>query len=265
MTQLADSRGHFRLDVRRALFDTRIMINFLLIHGAWHTGVHLTPVVRHLELQGHRAVAPTLLGRGNGAEKRVSHAQLVAGVVGFIEQRDLRDFVLVGHSFGGSIIARLAEEVPDRIRRLVFWNAFIPKAGHAVMDDLQPRYRALFEASSSNSPDQTTMLPYPVWREAFINDADATLAKSAYDTLCPEPMQPGLDPLDLSRFYQTTIPKSYLNATEDIALPPGEWGWHPRMSSRLGLYRLVQMPGSHEVLFTNPAGVAQSLIAAGRD
>jgi hypothetical protein len=37
------------------------------------------------------------------------------------------------------------------------------------------------------------------------------------------------------------------------------------MSSRLGLFRLVQMPGSHEVLFTNPVGLADKLIEAGRD
>jgi hypothetical protein len=49
-------------------------------------------------------------------------------------------------------------------------------------------------------------------------------------------------------------------------LPQGaEWGWHPRMSSRLGLFRLVQMPGSHEVIFTNPGGLAEKLIEAGRD
>ena len=95
--------------------------------------------------------------------------------------------------------------------------------------------------------------------------ADEALAKSAYDSLSPEPYQPFLDKLDLTRFYATQIPKSYLNCTEDIALPPGEWCWHPRMSSRLGLYRLVQMPGSHEVLFTNPAGLADKLIEAGRD
>ena len=48
-------------------------------------------------------------------------------------------------------------------------------------------------------------------------------------------------------------------------LPPGEWGWHPRMSSRLGLYRLVQMPGSHEAIFTNPALLADKFVEAGRD
>jgi hypothetical protein len=69
----------------------------------------------------------------------------------------------------------------------------------------------------------------------------------------------------MKKFYSLEIPRSYLNCTEDIALPPGEWGWHPRMSSRLGLFRLVQMPGSHEVLFTNPKGLAEKLIEAGRD
>jgi hypothetical protein len=43
------------------------------------------------------------------------------------------------------------------------------------------------------------------------------------------------------------------------------WGWHPRRSSRLGLFRLVQMPGSHEVIFKNPGGLAEKLIEAGRD
>jgi hypothetical protein len=66
-------------------------------------------------------------------------------------------------------------------------------------------------------------------------------------------------------FQSLSIPRSYLNCLEDTALPPGEWGWHPRMSSRLGLYRLVQMRGGHEVVFTNPAGLALALIEAGRD
>lgn len=60
-------------------------------------------------------------------------------------------------------------------------------------------------------------------------------------------------------------PQRKLNGTEDIALPPGEWGWHPRMSRRLGLYRLVQLPGTHEVIFSDPNGLADKIIEAGRD
>jgi hypothetical protein len=72
--------------------------------------------------------------------------------------------------------------------------------------------------------------------------------------------------LDLKQFYSLPIPKSYLYCTEDNVLPQGEqWGWHPRMSNRLGLFRLVQMPGSHEVMFSNPVGLAEKIIVAGRD
>jgi len=109
------------------------------------------------------------------------------------------------------------------------------------------------------------MLPFTIWREAFINDADLKLAQFAYSQLSPEPYQPFVEKLDLKKFYSLEIPKSYINATEDIALPQGEWGWHPRMSNRLGLCRLVQMPGGRELMFTNPAGLAKKILEAGRD
>jgi pimeloyl-ACP methyl ester carboxylesterase len=241
------------------------MTSFVLIHGSWHTGAHWKPVIERLQRQGHTAVAPTVLGHGKGVEKRVNLAQQIDDLVKQIAARDLRDFVLVGHSYGGVVIARLAEEIPDRIRRLVFWNAFVPQAGNSLNDEVPPHYRALFEQLSAASPDKSVMLPYPIWREAFINDADEALAKSSYESLSPEPYQPFVDKIDLARFYKTQIPKSYLNCTEDEALPPGEWGWHPRMSNRLGLYRLVQMPGSHEVVFTNPTLLADKLVEAGRN
>jgi pimeloyl-ACP methyl ester carboxylesterase len=242
------------------------MVAFVLIHGSWHTGKHWTPVIEHLKSKGHSAVAPTVLGHGAGVEKRVNHAQQVDDLVRQIVLQDPRDLVMVGHSYGGTIFARAAEEIPDRIRRLVFWNAFVPDRGHSLNDEVPPHYRALFEQVAAASPDRSVMLPYGIWREAFINDADEALAKSSYETLSPEPYQPFVDKLDLVRFYETKIPKSYLNCTEDTALPQGaEWGWHPRMSQRLGLFRLVQMPGSHEVLFTNPTGLAEKLIEAGRD
>lgn len=241
------------------------MSGFVLIHGSWHTGHHWAAVAERLKQQGHAVATPTVLGHGKGVDKCVSHAQQIEDLVGQIVKADLRDFVLVGHSYGGTIIARLAEEIPDRIRRLVFWNGFVPQPGHSLNDEVPPHYRALFDQIAAGSADGSVMLPYPIWREAFINDADETLARSSYESLSPEPYQPFRDKLDLARFYATQIPKSYLNCTEDTALPPGEWGWHPRMSSRLGLFRLVQMPGSHEVLFTNPAGLAEKLIEAGRD
>jgi pimeloyl-ACP methyl ester carboxylesterase len=222
-------------------------------------------VIKHLERGGHRCFAPTVAGYGKGADRRVNHARCVESLVDFILDKKLSDFILVGHSFGGTFISKVVERVPERVRRLVYLNGFVVRDEHSVADESPPATAAFFAQMAGKSPDRSFLLPFAVWRESFINDGDLELAKQTYDRLSPEPLQPSLDKLDLKKFYSLDIPKSYINCTEDIALPPGEWGWHPRMSSRLGLYRLVQMPGSHEVMFTNPRGLAEKLWEAGRD
>ena len=58
-----------------------LMLNVVLIHGSWHTGAHWTPVVGHLHQSGHQALAPTVLGHGEGVEKRVNHVQQVDHLV----------------------------------------------------------------------------------------------------------------------------------------------------------------------------------------
>lgn len=241
------------------------MSTFVLVHGSWHDGSAWEPVIRHLEGKGHRAFAPTMAGHGKGADKRVTHARCTQSIVDFIVSRNLTDVVLVGHSFGGTIIAKVAEAIPDRLRRLVFWNAFVLRDGHCLNDEVPPHYRELFEDQVKHSLDNTVMLPFAIWREAFINDGDLALAQSTYAQLSPEPYGLFTEKLDMKKFYSLNLPRSYLNCTEDHALPHGEWCWHPRMSSRLGLFRLVQMAGSHETIFTNPVGLAEKIIEASRD
>lgn len=241
------------------------MSTYVLVHGSWHDGSLWKPVAQHLTAMGHDVHTPTVAGHGAGVPKSVTHDDCVASIVDHLVGNDLRDVLLLGHSFGGTVIARVAEEVPDRLRRLIFWNAFVPAPGNSLLDEVPPHYRELFDQLAAASDDDTVALPFPIWREAFIQDADAELAAATHAQLSTEPYQPFRDKLDLSRFYALDLPKSYINATEDTALPPGEWGWHPRMSSRLGMYRLVQLPGSHEVMFTAPERLAIAIDAAGRD
>ena len=240
-------------------------MRIVLVHGSWHTGELWAPVTKALEARGYEVHFPTVAGHGDGADKTVNHAQCTQSVVDFIVENNLQDFVLLGHSYGGTIISKVAEVLPERIKRLVFWNAFVLNDGESLMDNVPPHYRAMFDQLSEESLDKSISLPFPVWREAFVNDADMETAQRTFQLLSSEPYQPLKDKLDLKKFYSLGIPKSYINATEDVALPQGEWGWHPRMSSRLGLFRLVQMPGSHEVMFTAPERLAEAIEQAARD
>ncbi|WP_414572686.1 alpha/beta fold hydrolase [Nostoc sp. CCY 9925] len=242
------------------------MSTFVLVHGSWHDGSAWQAVIDQLEAKGHHAFAPTIAGHGKGVNKNVNHAQCTQSIVDYIVSKDLNDIVLVGHSFGGTIIAKVAEAISNRIRRLIFFNAFVLNDGESLNDNTPPHSQALSDQLARQSGDHTVMLPFEIWREAFINDANLELAQSSYAQLSTEPYQPLIDKLDLKQFYSLSIPKSYLYCTEDNVLPQGEqWGWHPRMSNRLGLFRFVQMPGSHEVMFSNPVGLAEKIIVAGRD
>jgi hypothetical protein len=58
------------------------------------------------------------------------------------------------------------------------------------------------------------------------------------------------------------IPRSLL---ADSRMDGPKAGWHPRMSSRLGPFRLVQLPGSQQAIFTKPITVADEIVEAGRD
>lgn len=184
------------------------MITFVLVHGSWHDGSAWNAVVPRLAELGHVAHSPTIAGHGKGADKAVDHDDCVRSIRRFIVDHDLADVVLVGHSFGGTVIARVAEEIPERLRRLVFWGAFVPLPGTSVNDDLPPAYRELFARLAGESDDNTVMLPFPIWREAFIQDADLDRATAAYQQLSPTPYQPFVDRLDLSKFPGWRSPRA---------------------------------------------------------
>ena len=161
------------------------------------------------------------------------------------------------------ILTGLADRIPERIRRLIYWNAFVPNDGESLNDLVPPHYVGMFD--SLVQEDGGVELPFPVWREAFINDADLELAKSAYEQLLPHPYQTFAQPISLQKpLAEIDLPKSYINCTEDTALPHS-FPWHPRLSERLGLYRLIQTPGSHELCFTDPEKLADAILRAGRD
>jgi pimeloyl-ACP methyl ester carboxylesterase len=200
---------------------------------------------------------PTIAGNRPGDAKTVGLSEAIKSIVDYLAQKNLKDVVLVGHSYGGMVITGVADQVPDKIRRLVYWNAFVPNNGESLNDMVPPPYVALFEAG--------VVLPFPIWREAFINDVDAVTAQKAYDILNPHPEKTFSDKISLkTNPADMQIAKSYINCTEDTSLPH-HYPWHPRLSQKLGLFRLVQVPGSHELCFSNPKLLAQAIMDAGRD
>ena len=74
--------------------------------------------------------------------------------VDFILDKNLTDFDLVGHGYAGTIISKVAEAVPERIRRLVFWSAFVTDNGETTLE-LLPGDTKVFTKMAAESGDNT--------------------------------------------------------------------------------------------------------------
>src|SRR5262245_57213749 len=93
---------------------------------------------------GHQLVTPTYTGLG---ERRHLSAPTVTlnthidDVLGVLETEDLTDVTLVGHSYGGMVATGVADRARDRIRRLVYLDAFVPGDGQCMFDLQPPEHR----------------------------------------------------------------------------------------------------------------------------
>ena len=111
------------------------------MHGAWDGAWFWRPVARHLRPAGHEVFTATLTGSGERvhlANPTVDLATHVQDVVNVLRYEDLHGVVLIGHSYGGMVITGVAEQVPERLARLVYLDAFVPEDGQALADLLPP-------------------------------------------------------------------------------------------------------------------------------
>jgi pimeloyl-ACP methyl ester carboxylesterase len=113
------------------------MATFVLVHGAWHGSWCWQRVRGALRKIGHEVFTPTLTGVGERSHLLAQNVDLrthVLDVLNLIQWEELHDIVLCGHSYGGMVVAGVADRIPQRIRSLVFLDAFVPDHGQSLMD-----------------------------------------------------------------------------------------------------------------------------------
>jgi pimeloyl-ACP methyl ester carboxylesterase len=226
---------------------------YVIVHGAWHTGAEIEAVAEGVRAAGHTVHCPTLAGNNPGDDRATTTLEdAIASAVRYIEQNNLTQVRLVGHSYGGMVISGVADRIAARLKRLVYINAFVPLDGESLNDMVPPHYVSMFDAVAAANAN-AVVLPFEIWREAFINDADLPTAQAAYDKLNPHPYRTFTDKIRLSQpLAALALGKSYVNCLQDTALPHG-LPWHPRLSERLGLVQAGGVPGQPRDVLLEPA------------
>lgn len=108
---------------------------YVIVHGAWGGSWAFKKTDSLMTAHGYTVYRPSLTGQGERVHLATQDVDLsthVNDVVNMIIFEDLKDIVLVGHSYGGMVISGVADRVPDRIRKLIFLDAFVPNEGESV-------------------------------------------------------------------------------------------------------------------------------------
>jgi len=137
----------------------------LVAHGAWSAGWAWKKMHPLLAARGHRLVTPTYTGLGERAHlarRGIDLEAHIADVLAVLHYEDLRDVVLVGHSYGGMVATGVADRVPQRVAQRVYLDAFVPRDGQALFDLVPSEHRTAMRKAASEQGEGWRIPPNPV-------------------------------------------------------------------------------------------------------
>jgi len=235
------------------------MSTFVLVHGAWHGGWCYRPVAQLLRKAGHQVYTPTLTGLGERSHlmsPAVNVDTHVQDIVNVFRWEELSDVVLAGHSYGGMVITGVADKVADKIRSLVYLDAFVPANGQSVFDFLTPDLQVGLLDDAKQNGDGYLMMPIPA--EAFgVNQKDAAWV----DRMCVKHSLACFEQkLSLTGAHTGVTKHAYALATDYPLKGPFAAVAAPlRLDKK---WKVVDFPCGHDLMLDMPKETADLLIAA---
>ena len=113
------------------------MATFLVAHGAWSAGWAWKKMRPLLRARGHEIHTPTHTGLGERAHLASPGIDLethIADILGVLQAEDLQKVILIGHSYGGMVATGVADRARDKIKQLIYIDAFVPNDGQSLLD-----------------------------------------------------------------------------------------------------------------------------------
>lgn len=156
LTDVTSSTSLFRDTPEVSAMNPDALSLVVLTHGGWHGGWCWQRVSPLLREAGHLVLIPTLTGQADRAHVLTTETGLdthIAVITNLLEYDDLTDVILVGHSYAGMVITGVAAAVPERIRRLVYLDAFVPQTGDALLNLLLPERAAFYMQAAKDHGD----------------------------------------------------------------------------------------------------------------
>lgn len=226
------------------------MADVVLVAGAWLGSWAWDEVAPGLRAAGHQVLSLTLSGLAERQGMPAGQQTHVRDIVGEIERRDLRDVVLVGHSYSGIPVGQAAARIGDRLTRVVYVDAEVPVDGHSFASGWWQGQAAFESVLADNGGDWPPLDAGEFDGQGLTDEQIARLVKGA----TPHPGSTLTEPAVLARplgELPTTYVKCLLdgpepNDTVAALLTSEQW-------------RLVTMATGHWPMFSQPDELARLL------
>jgi pimeloyl-ACP methyl ester carboxylesterase len=183
------------------------MALFVISHGAWSAGWAWKKMHPLMAARGHRLITPTLTGLGERSHLSNPDIDLdthVADMLGVLKYEDLTGVNLIGHSYGGMVATGVADRARERIKQLIYLDAFAPQDGESAFDLLPAATRAQRQAGADKNADGWRVPPGPM-------PPDTPAADRAWcePLRVPQPLKTNTQKLRLQN-GALTLPRHYI-------------------------------------------------------
>lgn len=232
---------------------------FVLVHGASHGRWCFEEVIALLADRGRRAYALDLPGHGERASEAagVRLPDYVHAVTQFIEEHDLRQVNLLGHSMGGAVIQKVAEHAPARLAHLIFLAAYVLADGESIIGLVTPEFRRQWETLAAASGDQTVSVPFEVVAPRWMNRCTNDQLARALPKLTPQPWLPVCEPIKTKTLANFALPVTYIICRYDQGMTPQRC---QSFANRVPNCTVRTIDGDHDVMISNPAALVETLL-----
>jgi pimeloyl-ACP methyl ester carboxylesterase len=217
---------------------------WLAIHGAWSAGWTWKKMYPLLEGDGSKLWAPTMTGLGERAHLANPDITLethILDILGVIETEGLSGVTLIAHSYGGMVGTAVADRAADRVKQLIYLDAFVPDDGQALID---------VPGGPKISPDADWRVsPRPIPPDTSAEDAAWIAPRRG-----AQPLGTFTTPLRLSR--PLSLPRAYIRCTR---VAPGDPHVASAAKAREAGWPYREIDASHSPHVTAPELLAATL------
>lgn len=229
--------------------------SIILVHGAGHGSWSWSKIIPLMQAKKIKTIVIDLPGSSNDTTKLFNHsfaddAEAIKNIADSVEGK----VILAGHSSDGVAIAQASELIgKDKVEKLVFLDAFMPKNGESVQDLVEKAIR------NNNTPDTATV-PIMLFTSNFkaFQWNPANVAQNFYHDCTPADISFAManltwqstasvgTPAQLSDSVYGSIPKYYILCTKSFDLDKSS------IANNVPIKKLFKLPSSHSPFFSMP-------------